>query len=31
VSRDMEFVCDFYGAAGDAWFDLASLRLRKLQ
>ncbi|HEY0550627.1 MAG TPA: CotH kinase family protein [Verrucomicrobiae bacterium] len=26
----VEFVCDFSGAAGEAWFDLNSLRVRRL-
>lgn len=27
---DVEFVCDFYGAAGDVWLDVEAFRLRKL-
>jgi hypothetical protein len=27
---DIEFVCDFSGAAGEAWFDLNSLGVRRL-
>jgi hypothetical protein len=30
AGMDVEFVCDFYGAAGEVWFDLDSFRLRKL-
>jgi hypothetical protein len=26
---DVEFVCDFYGTAGDVWFDREAFRLRK--
>jgi hypothetical protein len=26
---DVEFVCDFFGAAGDVWYDLDSFRVRK--
>jgi hypothetical protein len=28
--NDVEFVCDFSGAEGEAWFDLNSLRVRRL-
>ena len=27
---DVEFVCDFYGTAGEVWFDRDAFRLRKL-
>jgi hypothetical protein len=27
---DVEFVCDFYGTAGEVWFDLDSFRLKSL-
>jgi len=27
---DVEFVCDFYGTAGEVWFDLNSFRLNRL-
>ena len=27
---DVEFVCDFSGAEGEAWFNLNSLRVRRL-
>jgi len=27
---DVEFVCDFYGTAGEVWFDVDSFRLRRL-
>jgi spore coat protein H len=27
---DVEFVCDFYSMAGEVWFDLDSLRVRRL-
>jgi hypothetical protein len=27
---DVECVCDFYGMAGEVWFDLDSLRLKRL-
>lgn len=27
---DVEFVCDFYGLAGEVWFDLDSLQVRRL-
>ena len=26
---DVEFVCDFYGMAGEVWFDLDSFRLKR--
>jgi len=26
---DVEFVCDFYGLAGEAWFDADSIRLKR--
>jgi hypothetical protein len=26
---DIEFVCEMYGSQGDAWFDLASLKVRR--
>jgi spore coat protein H len=26
---DVEFVCDFYGMAGDVWYDLDSFRVRR--
>jgi hypothetical protein len=28
---DVEFVCDFHGAAGEVWFDLEAFRLRKVE
>lgn len=27
---DVEFVCDFYGIAGEVWFDLDSLQVKRL-
>jgi hypothetical protein len=27
---DVEFICDFYGADGEVWFKLDSLRVRRL-
>jgi hypothetical protein len=30
AAMDVEFVCDFYGTAGEVWFDLDAFRLRKL-
>jgi hypothetical protein len=27
---DVEFVCDFYGMAGEVWFDVDSFRVRRL-
>jgi hypothetical protein len=30
AGHDVEFVCDFSGAEGEAWFDLGSLRVRRL-
>ncbi len=27
---DVEFVCDFYGTAGEVWFDLEAFRIRRL-
>ena len=30
AGHDVEFVCDFSGAEGDAWFDLSSLRVRRV-
>ena len=27
---DVEFVCDFYGMAGEVWFDLDAFRVRRL-
>jgi hypothetical protein len=30
AAMDVEFVCDFYGMAGEVWFDLGAFRLRKL-
>ena len=30
TGNDVEFVCDFSGAEGEAWFDLDSLRVRRL-
>ena len=30
AGHDVEFVCDFSGAEGEAWFDLNSLLLRRL-
>jgi spore coat protein H len=26
---DIEFVCEFYGSQGEAWFDLASLKVKR--
>jgi hypothetical protein len=30
AGHDVEFVCDFSGAEGEAWFDLASLRVKRI-
>jgi spore coat protein H len=30
AGMDVEFVCDFYGTAGEVWFDLDAFRVRKL-
>lgn len=30
AGNDVEFVCDFRGPEGDAWFDASSLRVRRL-
>lgn len=30
TANDVELVCDFSGANGEAWFDLTSLRVRRL-
>jgi hypothetical protein len=30
AGHDVEFVCDFSAAAGEAWFDVNSLRVRRL-
>jgi hypothetical protein len=30
TGNDVEFVCDFRGAEGEAWFDATSLRVRRL-
>lgn len=30
AGQDVEFVCDFYGMAGEVWFDLDSLRVKRL-
>ena len=27
---DVEFVCDFYGTAGEVWFDADSFRVKRL-
>jgi len=27
---DIEFICEFYGTAGEAWFDLGTLKVRRL-
>jgi hypothetical protein len=29
-AADVEFVCDFYGTAGEVWFDAEAFRVRKL-
>jgi hypothetical protein len=29
-TMDVEFVCDFYGTAGEVWFDLGAFRVRRM-
>ena len=31
TGNDVEFVCDFKGTEGEAWFDASSLRVRRLR
>jgi hypothetical protein len=31
AGMDVEVVCDFYGIAGEVWFDADSLVLKRLQ
>jgi hypothetical protein len=30
AGADVEFVCELYAGAGEVWFDLSSLKIRRL-